>query len=367
MLAGAVVVGAALGAGTTALVQDGGATPTSTTTAAPAAGGATSPPAAEQLLLAWTSGGLPDGLAETAAAIPGVSTVVVIRGGPVGLVAVTDVDGRTTPVGPPGWQVDLDAVAVDPAAAARIVAAADRPAVSALQPGQALLSETSAGLRGLGPGAVLHLADGSALIVAGIVSDEAIGGAELAVTDPVAGTTTARALVVAFEGDRGAVEQALAPAGTPIRFRAPGETPFLRAGDAVLPPATIKATFGELVHRDLELDPAWVAANIVTEDVPVLGPVTCHRSILPALRSAMTELVQKNLGRAVVTYDGCFVPRWNGAELSRHSWGVAIDLNFDLLQDPRVVEVMERWGFTWGGRWLDPDPAHFEYVSPRGP
>jgi hypothetical protein len=23
---------------------------------------------------------------------------------------------------------------------------------------------------------------------------------------------------------------------------------------------------------------------------------------------------------------------------------------------------MERWGFTWGGRWLVPDPAHFEWV-----
>jgi len=25
---------------------------------------------------------------------------------------------------------------------------------------------------------------------------------------------------------------------------------------------------------------------------------------------------------------------------------------------------MERWGFTWGGRWLVPDPAHFEYLRP---
>jgi hypothetical protein len=28
------------------------------------------------------------------------------------------------------------------------------------------------------------------------------------------------------------------------------------------------------------------------------------------------------------------------------------------------VEVMERWGFAWGGRWLIPDPAHFEYLRP---
>jgi hypothetical protein len=30
--------------------------------------------------------------------------------------------------------------------------------------------------------------------------------------------------------------------------------------------------------------------------------------------------------------------------------------------DPRVVEIVERWGFTWGGRWLVPDGMHFEFV-----
>jgi hypothetical protein len=24
--------------------------------------------------------------------------------------------------------------------------------------------------------------------------------------------------------------------------------------------------------------------------------------------------------------------------------------------------VMTRWGFTWGGHWLVPDPAHFEFL-----
>ena len=59
--------------------------------------------------------------------------------------------------------------------------------------------------------------------------------------------------------------------------------------------------------------------------------------------------------------------------LFRSSW--AVDLNvagnptgLASAQDPRLVEVMERWGFTWGGRWLVPDPAHFEWLrSPRSP
>ena len=30
-------------------------------------------------------------------------------------------------------------------------------------------------------------------------------------------------------------------------------------------------------------------------------------------------------------------------------------------QDPRLVRVMEKHGFTWGGRWpTRPDPMHFE-------
>jgi hypothetical protein len=50
---------------------------------------------------------------------------------------------------------------------------------------------------------------------------------------------------------------------------------------------------------------------------------------------------------------------------------VAVDLNYAAnptgqvtIQDPRLVSIMERWGFTWGGNWLVPDAAHFEWVSP---
>ena len=42
--------------------------------------------------------------------------------------------------------------------------------------------------------------------------------------------------------------------------------------------------------------------------------------------------------------------------LSHHSWGVAVDLNIagnyygvPPDQDSRLVAVMERWGFAWGG------------------
>ena len=165
-----------------------------------------------------------------------------------------------------------------------------------------------------------------------------------------------------------------------MRFRAPGETPFLREGDAVLPQALIKDRFGEFAHRpaagrDVEQDPAWVAEHIVTAEVPILGRIRCHRAFVTAFAGALSELRDEGLGYLLDRpgYAGCWAPRLvdAGLPLSRHAWGVAFDINVikntagrGSAQDPRLVAIMRRWGFTFGGSWLDPDPAHFEYLRP---
>ena len=54
---------------------------------------------------------------------------------------------------------------------------------------------------------------------------------------------------------------------------------------------------------------------------------------------------------------------------TRPGWGIAVDLNVEQgnlfgqtpHQDPRLVEVFERWGFLWGGTFIEPDGMHFEY------
>jgi len=154
----------------------------------------------------------------------------------------------------------------------------------------------------------------------------------------------------------------------------------LRQGDAVLPQVLIKERFGEFAYRPdgdatFVIEPGWVDANIVTTSVPILGEVSCHRNLLPALGGAMEELEQRNLDSLVDRdgFQGCFNPRYigSGRGISRHGWGAAVDINIgtnpgglESAQDPRLVEVMERWGFTSGHEWLVPDPGHFEYVQP---
>jgi len=345
---------------------------TAITTTAPAAG----PP----VLLVWTSGGLPASLPDQVRGLAGVTHLTTVRGDEVAMTASATADGTPVDVTPPGWHIPLDALAVDPASFSSFLDGGAATAVRALGPGQALLTETSARLRGLGEGATITLAGGQ-VTVAGVIDDAPGAGAELLVTATDAdrlAVRTARYLLVAHTGEREALQRAVAAVldGRAVRFRSPAETTWLRHGDAVEPPALVKAAFGEFAirdraGRDVEIDPAWLERWIVTEPVPILGPVTCHRKVVEPLRAAMAELEQANLAHLVdpSAFAGCFGSRRiaAGQPLSHHAWGAAVDLNVDgnprgsfSTQDARLVETMLRHGFTWGGTWLVPDPAHYE-------
>ena len=123
-------------------------------------------------------------------------------------------------------------------------------------------------------------------------------------------------------------------------------------------------------------DPKWVAANIRTEEMPLIGRVTGHRVMLPQLRAALNEIAQRGLGAAIYTYDGCYVPRFIAKTPSRglsfHTFGTAIDLNardnyrgIAGKMDRTVVTIFKKWGFAWGGDWNYTDPMHFELASLR--
>jgi len=409
VIVGAALAGALLGGGLMVAVQaadrpatDASARRTSvergaTTLAPPStrplpSTSGTASEAAPSVLLAWSRSGagrgLDPGLEPAAVGFPGVGATSLVRAGGLDLVGSRDMEGGQVEALAPGWAIPLDAAAVDPARHADFVPVADRAAIDGLRPGNAVLGRTSASLRRLAVGGVIELTGGRSVVVSGVVEDASIGGAELAVdisTGERLGLTTPRYLLVAYRGDRPALEDHLRAAlrpGTVVRFRGPGETPYLRHADAVLPQAQIKARFGEFSYRagasgQFEQDPGWQAENIVTRRVPILGTVRCHRAIVDALVGALTDIEKAGLAGLVeqAGYDGCFNPRFvaGSDSVSRHAWGAAFDMGFgsnptglESVQDPRLVEILRRWGFTSGDSWLVPDAGHFEVVAPPG-
>lgn len=352
----------------------------------------TSPPpvvvgkAPVRTLLAWSPSGLPPGYAGAVRSLPTVRRAVEVYSGFAWLTGWRDAGGphRSSP---PGLAVPVEVAAVDAAQYRAFLPPADRSALAGLAGGGALLGRTGAELRRIGPGGTLTFG-GNTLRVEGIIEDELIGAHEVLVsraTGERLGIVRPRYLLVAPRSSvpRRRVEAGLReglPSGVRLRVRAPGETPVFRHGDAVLPPLALKEVFGEfaaapVVGGFLRIERRWVSENIRTVHVPRLGTVTCHRRVIPMLRGALQELSDRGLAGLIDPgqYGGCYSPRFlnrtPAAGISHHAWGVALDIN--VVQNPygaeprmdrRVVEVFERWGFTWGGRWLVPDAMHFEFM-----
>lgn len=162
----------------------------------------------------------------------------------------------------------------------------------------------------------------------------------------------------------------------PVVSRAPTSTEPAEAPEAVGQAhgsAIGTMSFRILKGGYIDPDPAWEAANIVRGEVPIIGTVTCHRLLYPQLYRAMEEVVEQGLSHLIdpAEYGGCYVPRFIDRNpdkpLSMHAFGLAFDINVSTNHlgtrgdmDPRIVEILERWGFEWGGRWERPDPMHFE-------
>jgi hypothetical protein len=275
--------------------------------------------------------------------------------------------------------VPVEAMAVDPNA---YTSATGRPGrkLATMLPKGAVLSKTGAKLRKAKVGSRLRLAGNRSLRVSGVVDDVLLGGYELALDRSLAGRygvlQRAGYLLVRPRGPVQGVQAEIRRLlkGRAVRFVTPGDRPFVRGGDAVLPLAVVKARFGEFALPSLfrgRPDPAWTRANVVTRTVPLLGRVRCHRLVVGDLTRAMAELRRQRLGGLVDVADfrrqgGCWSPRLlrdpRGGKLSRHAWGIALSLK--VAGDDRLVKTMADHGFAWGGRFVRPDGAHFEWVGP---
>ncbi len=342
-----------------------------------------------ETFLAWTPGGLPAGFADAVARMPGIRRAVVVASDNVWLTRSYSQDGEVVDDPPPTFAIPLEVAAVHPQAYAPFLPPADRAVTLALSDGRGVLGESSAKLRGLGVGAVMRF--GRVRVeIAAILPDELVGAHELMVSREVGlriGVVRDRYALLVPEGEPNERQIAtgvrrVLPSGTLVRVRAPGDTPYFRHGDAVLPPVAIKELFGEFAAKPREgqpgfltADPSWVRTHIATQNVPLLGSVTCNVAMFPQIRGAIRELIALGLKETITSYSGCFSPRHilrdPDAGLSHHAWGIAIDVNVPQNyfgdppnQDPDMVEVFERWGFIWGGDFIQPDGMHFEYRRP---
>ena len=161
----------------------------------------------------------------------------------------------------------------------------------------------------------------------------------------------------------------------------------------ILSSSQLTETFGKFAYTNqsggrVALDPAWGQEHLRKVFCPPLkgiptyggefsGDLTLHRLIAPQFLALMQKIEQQGLLEMVKTYDGAWVPRhigWNAAQpLSRHTWGIAIDLNarwngYGVKPPPlgaagsvrALAPLFEEFGFAWGGTWQKPDGMHFE-------
>ena len=146
----------------------------------------------------------------------------------------------------------------------------------------------------------------------------------------------------------------------------------------VLPTALVKEMFGDfqIKERDgtwITIDQTWKNENIETKRVPILGRITCHRLMWEPLVGVLNQIIEEGLESGLsreqfISSGGCYAPRRisrfdSGGSISRHAWGIAIDINTKTGYKPRIVEIFNDWGYAWGGTWTSPDAMHFELRS----
>lgn len=156
----------------------------------------------------------------------------------------------------------------------------------------------------------------------------------------------------------------------------------------VLTVSEVERNFGRFSWKNIgggriQIDPSWVKNNIVDcvlakarngQDVTT----KCHWRAKEPFERAFKMIEDRGLSHLIKTFDGLWVPRhqlWrNNKPLSRHSWGIAIDLNAEKNpygeepspENRALNEVFNLFGFAWGGDWSprERDPMHWEMSRP---
>ena len=362
----------------------------------PAPAGAADDALIEHVSVVSAPQALPDAIIDAITGLDGVLATTRVRAAAIGLFGSIAADGTPRDVLPAGMRIPINAVAIDPDTYLDVittdVTVEHRSLVSALSPGTVLLSASAAQLRDLDAGATVDVGRAGALGVAGVVPDGVARGSDVLVhvadVDRV-GLGTRESLLVRtavpasgptitarFDDALGAVLGDRDEDGDEVRvWHGTRQVPL------VLSMPAVKERFGEFAfrfvpnQREIGIERRFVDEWITIERMPVLGNVRCHRLIMDDLRAAIEETVAAGLSEwlAPSRYGGCFHPRRIGygrENLSRHAWGIAIDLNVDFslpgagpVPPDAFIEIWGRHGFRWGGDFSTPDNHHFEWVG----
>jgi D-alanyl-D-alanine carboxypeptidase len=312
--------------------------------------------------------------------------LTIVHQGTIDLTAITR-NGRPVVSVPTGAGIPMSVFGVDPTS----IGATTSPNVAALtQSGAVVVGETASKISGIAVGDDITLTSWSAAAVqvrvGAIVADREADRAEIMMSIATAATLGLdRPFYVRIWGfpdasALGALETQRFDQRLHVR-----SSEDQRGPDDPIPQAQLKQALGTFwIKRGpsghLQVDPAWKTANVREVDLPIIGPLTCNRKVAAAAARALSELQSAGLGALIHGPDsrrngGCFSARVtrsltgnSGHNLSRHTWGSAIDLNptsnpygGPSSMDPRVIAAFRRNGFVWGGSFIEPDPMHFEY------
>lgn len=295
-------------------------------------------------------------------------------------------DGTEVRAATPGWQVPFTIRAVDPVETATFTGS---DVSAALERGEIVMSERAARRQGARPGDTVSFVGWNERIthrvVGAIVADGRIASTELIVSIADAATFAfdrpSSVWVqgiedsLAFEADL----EAIATTADFVRWARSWDSPSL---DGVLSTSTLKDLIGEFEYRhdgpvNITMEPAWVDEHIARETFPIIGAIWCNRAVFDDLHAALADVEAQGLAHLIDVADtrrhgGCWGPRRirgsSGGSISRHAWGLAVDLNpatnpwgAEPTIDQRLVEIFRANGFAWGGTWTRPDGMHFEW------
>jgi hypothetical protein len=311
--------------------------------------------------------------------------IAVVHQGTLRLMAVAR-HGRVIQAPAPGFGYPMSVAALDVDDAREVLT----PLVAgALRAGDVVMSARSAALRSAKIGDQIVLEGWNLDLVearvGAIVDDAEIDWVELVLPADMAtrlGLLRPARLLVWGEAGPDAIANSinleLGPG--PVKVTAPGDQ---SDEDWVLPTVLVKERFGEFSFRPepgggIEIDSTWLDSSIVMVDLPLVGTMRCHRLVVPYLAAALRQVEASGLARTVDYADtqlagGCFNPRLmkggdRGFAISRHSWGIAFDLNpstnpfgGEVTLPTEVGELFRGFGFSWGAGFLVPDGMHFEW------